>query len=73
MPPALLVKPSGFQLQDPYAQITYCGSAFHLILKSVAWPCWPSHILCLTRLLCRRFLTNSTAFKRVHMKCLELS
>ena len=40
---------------------------------SVAWPCWPSNILCLAQLLCPIFLTNSILSKRVHMKCLVLS
>ena len=41
--------------------------------ESVAWPCWPSHVLCLAYFLCHRFLTNFIASKRVHMKCLVLS
>ena len=73
MPWALRVKPSGLPPQDPYTQITYCGSTFELILNSVASPCWPGHILYLAQLLRPKFLTNSIASKRVHMKCLELS
>ena len=41
--------------------------------QDMAWPCWPSHILCLPLPTCLRFLTNSIACKKVHMKCLTLT
>ena len=69
MPWALLVKPSGLPPQDPYTQLFYLliilGLPFSLILNSVAWHCWPSHIRCLAQPTCPRFLHHCMS-KGVH-------
>ena len=55
MPWAFLVKPGGLPPQDPYTLFFFLlivGPAVYLILNSVVLPCWPSHILCLARLIC---------------------